>query len=110
LTAQNKRQRPIPVTDSERTKLEQYKRQYEEHSGEGGDWGAFLGTIALLGLAAAGVYALVQATRQTPQSANVICSECHQQFVIALPVNAQNVVAVRCPHCQRDLVVQTENA
>ena len=107
MVPQNRRQRPIPVTDSERTTLEQYKRQYEQKSGESGDWGDFLGAIALLGLAAVGIYALAQATKQTPQSATVKCSHCQKNFIMAIPLNASNVIPVKCPHCQQDLVVQT---
>ena len=105
----NKRQRPIPVTGSERARLEQYKQQYEQNSGQTGDWGDFLSAIALLGLAAAGIYALAQATQQTSQSVNVTCTLCNQTFLMALPVNASSVVAVICPHCQRNLVVRTTN-
>jgi len=103
------RQRPIPVTDQERSLLEKQRELYEAKSGKTDDWGDFLGTIALLGLAAAGIYALANATRQTPQSAQVECSQCHKVFILALPNQAQRVVYTRCPHCQFDLVVNLGN-
>lgn len=102
--SQEKRQQPIPVTLEKRALLDQYKTKYEEQNGKT-DWGNFLGTIALLGLAAAGIYALTKGARQTPQSANVKCTECQQTFVMALPANTPNIVQVKCPHCQRELVV-----
>ena len=110
MAPQEKRQQPIPLTVEKRALLEQYKSQYEEKNGKTKDWGDFLGAIALLGLTVAGVYALAHSNRQTPQSTNVICSQCNQTFIMALPANAQNVIAVRCPYCQTDLVVPTENA
>lgn len=102
----NKRQKPIPVTSFERTQLEQYKSQYEKKSGQSGDWGDFLGAVALLGLATLGVYALVEATKQTPQSANVNCSYCHNIFAMTMPPNSSKIINVKCPYCQQDLVVR----
>ena len=99
------RQRPIPVTRQERAILEQQKKRYEAKTGDSGDWGEFLGTVALLGLAAAGVYALVGATRRSPQSVDVICSGCSKDFVMAVPVGTGRAVQTTCPHCGLELVV-----
>jgi hypothetical protein len=99
------RQRPIPVTSQERMFLEQQKQRYESQNGSRGDWGQFLGAIALLGLAAIGVYTLANATNRSPQSVDVRCSVCSNSFVMALPSGAGRVVYTRCPHCQSELVV-----
>ncbi len=99
------RQRPIPVTSQERAVLEQQKRLYEKATGDSGDWGEFLGKIALLGLAAVGVYALAKATQRSPQSVDVDCGSCGGKFVMALPKGAGGAVYTTCPHCSVELVV-----
>src|SRR4030042_1639801 len=98
------RQRPIPVTSQERRFLEEQKRRYENRSGNNGDWGQFLGAVVLLGLAALGIYALVNAVNRTSQSVDVQCSTCGNTFVMALPVDVRQVIYTRCPHCQSELV------
>jgi len=103
-----RRQKPIPVTSHEREFLEQQKKQYELISGDTGDWGKFLGTIVLLGLAAAGIYALAQATKRTTQSVDVRCSICGKTFVMAVPTGANKVTHVKCPYCQAELVVNLD--
>ena len=100
-----RRQRPIPVTNHERAFLEEQKKRYETSSGETGDWGKFLGTVTLLGLAAAGIYSLVNASRRSSQSVDVRCAVCQNVFVMALPTGCGNAVYTRCPHCQSELVV-----
>ena len=99
------RQKPIPVTSGERAKLEQQKQRYESATGEAGDWGKFLGTITLLGLGAAGVYALVKATQRSPQSVDVRCTKCSVTFVMALPEGTGRAVYTTCPNCGAELVV-----
>jgi predicted RNA-binding Zn-ribbon protein involved in translation (DUF1610 family) len=99
------RQRPIPITGKERAALEEQKRRYEQSTGDKGDWGKFLGTIALLGLAAAGIYALAKATSRTKQSVNVECSSCGNTFIMAVSEKADPAIYTTCPHCGEDLVV-----
>jgi len=100
-----RRQRPIPVTSQEREVLDKRKKKYEKSTGDSGDWGEFLATITLLGLAAAGIYKLVKAAKQPGQSVNVECIACRQTFVMALPNQVNRAVYIRCPHCQAELVV-----
>ena len=101
-----RRQKPIPVTSQERQFLDEQKARYENQSGDAGDWGQFLGTIALLGLATAGIYALVRAAQQNQRSANVRCSQCNRDFTVALQPGTGTAILVPCPHCQAELVVQ----
>ena len=99
------RQRPIPVTRQERANLEQHKQRYEGATGDSGDWGRFLGTVALLGLAAAGIYGLVKATKRSRQSVDVSCDGCSRTFVMAVPEGTGRAVYTTCPHCGMELVV-----
>jgi len=99
------RQKPIPITRQERALLEDQKRRYEQSTGDRGDWGKFLGTIALLGLAAAGIYALSRATSRTKQSVNVRCEICRKTFIMAVPNRADRAIYTTCPHCGGELVV-----
>lgn len=103
------RQRPIPVTSQERRFLEEQKQRYESNSGDTGDWGQFLGSMALLGLAAVGIYALARAINRTPQSVDVQCSVCYNSFLLALPTEVRRVLYTRCPHCQSEIVVTLTN-
>ena len=100
-----RRQRPIPVTSRERAVLDQRKKKYETSTGDSGDWGKFLSNITLLGLAAAGIYALVKAVKKSDQSVDVQCKACRETFVMALPAQVDRAVYVRCPSCQEELVV-----
>lgn len=99
------RQRPIPVTSKERADLEDYKNRYEQRTGDTGDWGKFLGTVTLLGLAAAGVYTLAKATARSRQSVDVECAECGETFIMAVPNRVDRVIYTTCPHCGEELVV-----
>lgn len=101
-----RRQRPIPVTSSERKILDTYKGDWENRTGSQSDWGEFLGAVVLLGLAAAGIYALAEViARNDPHSLQVSCPKCSQRFVVAVPQNTGEAVQVGCPHCQASLVV-----
>jgi hypothetical protein len=104
-----RRQRPIPVTSKERTFLEEQKKLYEKKSGDSGDWGQFLGSVAILALAAIGVYTLANAINRTSQSVDVQCLACNKSFVMALPNGIGSVIHTKCPHCQADLVVNLGN-
>lgn len=98
------RQKPIPVTREERAALEQQKRRYEESTGDKGDWGKFLGTMALLGLAAAGIYGLAKATKRSEQSVNVECARCQRTFLMAVPEQVGRAVHIICPYCGAELI------
>lgn len=99
------RQKPIPITSQERAELEDQKRRYEDSTGDRGDWGKFLTTVTLLGLAAAGIYALTKATARSRQSVNVECCECGETFIMAVPSLADRAIYTTCPHCGEELVV-----
>jgi len=99
------RQRPIPVTRSEREVLDTYKKSYQDKTGEQPDWGKFLATLVLLGLAAAGVYSFVKATKRSPQSVDIECCQCQQRFLMAVPSGTSRAIQMACPHCNAELVV-----
>ena len=99
------RQKPISVTIRDRAFLDSHKKRYDESTGERTDWGAFLGTITLLGLAAAGVYHLAIAKRRSPQSVDVECFECGEIFIMAVPQGVDRAVYTLCPACDAELVV-----
>lgn len=103
------RQRPISLTSGDRDTLDLYKIRYEESTGERTDWGAFLGTITLLGLAAAGVYHLVNAKNRSPQSVDVDCCECGESFIMAVPRGTGRAIYTTCPSCGIDLVIDLGN-
>ena len=99
------RQKPISITSRDRDILDSYKRRYDESTGERTDWGTFLGTVALLGLAAAGVYHLVNAKNRSPQSVDIECFECGEIFIMAVPQGVDRAVYTSCPACDAELVV-----
>lgn len=103
-----RRQKPIPVTSAERELLQEHKDRYEEGTGDRGDWGKFLGTMALLGLAAAGIYGLVRASTRSPQSVDVQCSQCSGEFIMAVSSHSDRAVHTVCPFCNTQLVVYLE--
>ena len=103
------RQKPISIASRDRGALDSYKKRYEEKTGERTDWGTFLGTVALLGLAAAGVYHLVRATNRSPQSVDVQCCQCSGNFILAVPRGTGRAIQTTCPHCNADLVVDLGN-
>jgi DNA-directed RNA polymerase subunit RPC12/RpoP len=100
-----RRQRPIPVTDRERTFLEQQRALYQSAVGDTGDWGEFLKTAALLGLVGLGLYKLAQIAQRSGRSVSVACPTCTQPFLMALPMAPERYQQVDCPHCQAQLVV-----
>ena len=103
------RQRPIAVTSAERDRLDAAKSSFEQATGDAGDWGKFLGTISLLGLAAVGVYALGKAAERSPQSVDVTCHACRGVFLMAVPNGTPSAVLTVCPNCGREVVVDLGN-
>ena len=101
----NRRQRPIPVTSAERDKLDAAKRSYERATGDAGDWGNFLGTITLLGLAAVGVYAVGKAAARSIQSVDVACEGCGGSFLMAVPDGTPRALLTVCPLCGQEIVI-----
>jgi len=103
------KQRPISVSSHDRAVLDSQKQRFDRVTGQKSDWGSFLATITLLGLAAAGVYHLVRAANRTPQSLDVECDQCHGTFLMALPPGSDRAIYTTCPRCNTELVVYLEN-
>lgn len=99
------RQRPIPVTSAERDKLDAAKVSYERATGDAGDWGNFLGTVTLLGLAAVGIYALGKAAARSVQSVDVACEACGGSFLMAVPDGTPRAFLIVCPLCGEQIVI-----
>ena len=100
------RQRHIPLSIDERRVLDRRKREYEDRTGDTGDWGKFLGIISLAGLAALGIYAMAQVTKRAPTVWQVDCSRCGMGFPIQVPNPPPwRLAQVRCPSCSNELVI-----
>ena len=104
------RQKPISIASRDRGALDSYKKRYEEKTGERTDWGTFLGTVALLGLAAAGIYHLAKTTNRSPQSVDVQCGKCQGNFLLAVPGGVGRAIQITCPHCNEELVLDLGNS
>lgn len=100
------RQRNIPLNINERRELDQRKQDYQNRTGDIGDWGKFLGVVTLAGLAALGVYALAQATKREPTVWQVTCPNCSTVFPIQVPNPPPwRLTQVTCPNCSTELVI-----
>lgn len=100
------RQRNIPLNMNERRELDQRKQDYENRTGDTGDWGKFLGIVTLAGLAALGIYGLAQATKRAPTVWQVNCPYCSAVFPIQVPNPPPwRVTQVACPNCGTELVI-----
>ena len=99
------RQKTVAMTPAEKRRLDRAKQAYEDHTGDTGDWGRFLGIASILGLAALGIYKLVTSSRQNPA---VTCAVCGERFFVA-PSDEELPPAlyVRCPNpgCGAEMVV-----
>lgn len=103
------RQKPISIRKRDRDILDSYKERYEEATGESTDWGAFLRTVALLGIAAVGIYGLARAERRSPQSVDVFCEVCNTNFLMAVPEGTGRAIYTTCPECDTEMVVDLGN-
>lgn len=99
------RQRPISVNAGDRNLLDSQKKRFDGATGQESDWGSFLATVALLGLAAAGVYYLAKTTKRSPQAIDVECDGCKGIFQMALPQGTNRAIYTTCPRCNAELVV-----
>lgn len=100
------RQRNIPLNINERRQLDKRKQDYQNSTGDAGDWGKFLGIATLAGLAALGVYALAQTTKRAPTVWQVNCPRCSAVFPIQVPNPPPwRVTQVACPNCSTELVI-----
>ena len=99
------KQKPISINNRRRAALNRHKEQYDKSVGKRTDWGTFLSTVTLLGLASAGVYHLVKAKDRSPESVEVACYDCSEVFLMAVPQGTGRAVYTSCPHCGFDMVV-----
>jgi hypothetical protein len=99
------RQSPISISKRDREKLDEQKSRYEESIGQKTDWGNFLRTMALFGLAVAGTYLLAKATQRTPQTVDVMSSGCRYKFIMSVPEGCSRAIYTTCPSCGAELVV-----
>ena len=99
-------QRPISISGKDRDRLDAYKLKYEGATGQPSDWGQFLGVLGLVGLAAFGVYKLVESANKSAQSATIKCPHCETNFLMAFPEGSPPAILVACPSCASDLVVK----
>ena len=97
------RQKTVAMTPAEKRGLDKAKAAYENKTGDTGDWGKFLGTVSILGLAALGIYKLVNSSKNDPTAT---CVECGDTFAIAHSGELPPVVYVTCPKCKTELVVR----
>ena len=103
---QEPRQRNIPLNINKRQELDRRKRDYEERTGDRGDWGKFLGVATLAGLAALGIYGVAQVSRRTPTVWQVNCPSCLTKFPIQVPDPPPwRVTQIVCPRCDTELVI-----
>ena len=102
------RQRHIPLNINERRELDRHKEAYESQTGDVGDWGSFLSTVTLAGLAALGIYALGRAIKRAPTVWEVQCPRrnCGAIFPIRIPNPPPwRVAQVTCPNCSSEVVI-----
>jgi hypothetical protein len=98
-------QKAISVEAEEWALLDRLKRDYEQRTAEEVDWGNFLETVALLGLAAAGVYGRAECLDRTESAASARCSACGLVFPVAVPHRSPRAIHFRCPACRMMLVL-----
>jgi hypothetical protein len=100
------RQRHIPLNIDERRELDRRKRDYEDLTGDSGDWARFLRTVTLAGLAALGVYEWAHAVKRAPTVWQVDCTGCGSRFPVRVPNPLPwRLADVKCPNCSMALVM-----
>jgi len=92
----------IGLTLGKMQTLAQAKERYEQYTGEKTDWGNFLAATAVLGLAALGIYRMINSSKKNPTATCVVC---HKRFSMAHSGKLPPVVYVTCPNCGAELVV-----
>ncbi|MBE0479730.1 MAG: hypothetical protein IBX68_01995 [Dehalococcoidia bacterium] len=99
------RQRHIPLSVAHRLEMDRRKREYEDRTGDCGDWGKFLQTVTLAGLAALGVYAEGKVSRLGLNAWRVSCP-CGSSFPVQTPNPPPwRLAQTTCPSCGGDIVV-----
>jgi len=100
------RQRHIPLKIDIRQELDRRKRDYEERTGDTGDWGKFLGIVSLAGLTALGIYDMAPAMKRAPNVWQVKCPRCGVIFPVQVPNPPPwRLTQVGCPKCDSELVI-----
>ncbi len=100
------RQRHVPLRIHDRLELDRRKRDYEERTGDVGDWGEFLGVVTLAGMAALGIYSVAQMDRLASVIWQVRCSSCGVRFPVKAPSPAPwRLSRVTCVKCEAELVL-----
>jgi hypothetical protein len=104
------RQKPISLNTRNRDIIDSHKKRFDGATGQKSDWGSFLATVTLLGLAAAGIYHLAKTTNRSPQSVDVQCCQCGGDFMLAVPQGTGRAIYITCPHCNEELVLDLGNS
>jgi hypothetical protein len=100
------RQRHVPLRVDDRLELDQRKRDYEERTGDAGDWGRFLEVVTLAGMAALGIYSVAQVGRLDSVIWKVRCPSCGVRFPVKAPSPPPwRLSRVTCVKCGTELVL-----
>jgi len=100
------RQRHVPLNTEIRQELDRRKHDYENQTGDVGDWAKFLGIVTLAGMASLGIYAVAQVAKRGPTIWQVRCTRCGVIFPIQVPNPPPwRLSRVACPKCECDLVL-----
>ena len=105
-----RQQKAISVETEEWSLLVRLKSDYSGKLGEDADWGSFLGTVALLGVAAAGVYGFAECLSRTESAASARCVACGLVFPVAVPHRSPGAIQFPCPACHAMLVLNLRAA
>lgn len=105
------RQRHIPLNMEVRSELDKLKRDYEDKTGDIGDWAKFLKTVSLAGMAALGIYSVSQTAKRGPIMWQVKCARCGVIFLIKVPNPPPwRLAQLACPKCGSELIIDFTKA
>ena len=105
------RQRHVPLNTEVRQELDRRKRDYEDKTGDIGDWAKYLTIVSLAGMAALGIYAVAQVAKRGPTVWQVRCTRCGVIFPIQVPNPPPwRLAQVACPKCTGELVLDFTKA
>ena len=100
----NRNQSNIPVSKGEREVLDLAKNRYEQKHGKG-DWGHFLGGLAVGFLVGAGVVAVAKAIANREQAWIAECPYCHREMRVLVRGRPPSAEVLECPYCAGSFVV-----
>jgi len=105
------RQRHIPLNTESREHLDRIKKDYEERTGDVGDWARFLRTVSLAGMAALGIYSVAQLAKRGTNIWQIRCSRCGVIFPVQIPNPPPwRLWQIVCPKCESELVLDFSKA